>query len=80
MGVLTILPPAGSAQQYRWSDADPASMQRARRIFENLMRESHYFAYEVHDDGGRFASAFNPAALYIVMQPPVTRRAAARSV
>lgn len=74
MGVLTVLPPAGSAQQYRWSEGNPASTQRARRIFENLMRESHYVAYEVRDEGGRFASAFNPEALYIVMQPPTRRR------
>ncbi|BAU47534.1 hypothetical protein SVA_0955 [Sulfurifustis variabilis] len=73
MGVLTVLPPAGSAQQYRWSEADPVSTHQVRRIFENLMRESHYVAYEVRDEGGQFASAFNPDALYIVMQPPHIR-------
>lgn len=73
MGVLTVLPPAGSAQQYRWSEADPASTHQVRTIFDNLMRESHYVAYEVRDEGGRFASAFNPGALYIVMQPAMSR-------
>lgn len=44
------------------------------------MRDLHYVAYEVRDDGGRFASAFNPEALYIVMQPPVVRaRSAAQA-
>lgn len=79
MGVLTVLPPAGSAQQYRWRDGDPVSTHQVRRIFENLMRDSHYVAYEVRDDGGRFASAFNPEALYIVMQPPVVRARAAQA-
>lgn len=73
MGVLTVLPPAGSAQQYRWKEGDPTSTHQVRKIFENLMRESHYVAYEVRDEGGRFSSAFNPDALYIVMQPAVAR-------
>jgi hypothetical protein len=82
MGVLTVLPAAGSAQQYRWREGDPVSTHQVQRIFENLMKESQYIAYEVRDEGGRFASAFNPGALYIVMQPPVmrARRPAASAV